>query len=151
MHLIKNQIFLKAFDGILANLGEFRMGKAAEFADRWHICNASKGVFGGVDEAIARIEIVGTDVGGVVDDVLDDDRAFGQVRHGSCLSQGFAGRWNGSGSSLRRSWGLLHPIPVLPKGVLLGFFGFGLVGSGLECRRWGWGSGQRLLVPGCRR
>jgi hypothetical protein len=35
LDLIINQVVFEAFDGILADLGEFGMGKADQFADAW--------------------------------------------------------------------------------------------------------------------
>jgi hypothetical protein len=76
LDLVVDQVVFEAFDGELADLGEFWVGEAAESADSGEFGDLLEGGFGGIDKSVACIEIVAADVGGDVNQVLDDDGAF---------------------------------------------------------------------------
>lgn len=52
LDLVVDQVVFEAFDGELANLGEFWVGEAAESADSGEFGDLLEGGFGGINKSI---------------------------------------------------------------------------------------------------
>lgn len=81
LDLVVNQVVFEAFDGELADLGESWVGEVAKFAHSGHFGDLLKGGFGGVEESVTGIEVILANVGKDVDQILNDDSSFDELRH----------------------------------------------------------------------
>ena len=81
LDLVVNQVVFEAFHGILANLGKFGVGEAAQFSHSWKFGNLLEGGFSSVEKSVACIQIIAADIGSDVDQILDDDSTLDQVKH----------------------------------------------------------------------
>jgi hypothetical protein len=61
--------------------------------------------YGEVMGAIANIQIIQTDMGGLVNQILEDDGALNQISHAEGDQFGFGGLWRGYCPNLSASWG----------------------------------------------